>query len=135
MSMQIARTPKEHRVTATPSLWWSCRFAPSSILWSGVTCPMPVFVAAFHQTGLDTRSMTRRSIKVDIRGGGGRARGEARALVTMMHLAHPKVAQPKPRALRHQVCLCWTRPSGEPAGAMPFGFEFSVFSFFFLHVI
>ena len=41
------------------------------------------------------------------RGGGGRARAEARALETMMHLAHPKVAQPKPEALRPQVCLCW----------------------------
>ena len=52
----------------------------------------PIFVASTHQTGLDTRSMTRRSIKVEIRVEGGRAR----ALVTMMRLAHPKVVQPKP---------------------------------------
>ena len=41
----------------------------------------PIFVTASHQTGLDTRSMTQRSIKVGIRGGGGRARAEARALL------------------------------------------------------
>ena len=48
----------------------------------------PIFIAASHQTGLDTRSMTRRSIKVGIRG--GRARAETRALVTMIHLAPPE---------------------------------------------
>ena len=38
----------------------------------------PKFVAASHQTRVDTRSMTRRSIKVGSRGGDGRARVEAR---------------------------------------------------------
>ena len=66
-----------------------------------------VFVSASHQTGLDTRSMTRRSIKVGIRGGGGQARAEARVLVTMTHLAHPKLV-----ALRPHV---WTEPTGERA--------------------
>ena len=38
-----------------------------------------IFVTASHQTGLDTRSMTRRSIIVGVRGGKGRGRAEARA--------------------------------------------------------
>ena len=33
-----------------------------------------LFASASHQTGLDTRSMTQRSIKVGIRGGGGQVR-------------------------------------------------------------
>ena len=37
----------------------------------------PIFVAASHQTGLDTRSMTQTLIKVWIRGGGGWARAKA----------------------------------------------------------
>ena len=40
-----------------------------------------IFVVAYHQTGLNTRSMTRRSIIVKIRGREGRARAEARALL------------------------------------------------------
>ena len=56
-----------------------------------------IFLSASHQTGLDTKSMTRRSIKVGIRRGGGQARAEARA-------------QPKPGALRSHVCLCWSVP-------------------------
>ena len=76
---------------------------------------VPIFVPAPHQTGFDTRSMTRRSIKVGIRGEGDRARAEARALVTMMYLSHSKEAQPKLGALQPQVCLCWTRPASEPA--------------------
>ena len=36
--------------------------------------PFWIFVSASHQTGLDTRSMTRRSIIVGFRGGEGRAR-------------------------------------------------------------
>ena len=75
-----------------------------------------VFVSASHQTGLDTMSMTRRSIKVEIWGRGDRARAEARALVTMMYLTLLKVAQLKLGALRLQVCLYWTRPIGEPTG-------------------
>ena len=53
----------------------------------------PKFVDSSYQTGLDTRSMTRRSIKVGIRGAKGRARAETTVRVTMMHLTHPKVAQ------------------------------------------
>ena len=30
--------------------------------------------------------------------------------VSIMQLANWKVAQPKPGAFRHQVCLCWTMP-------------------------
>ena len=41
----------------------------------------PIFVSASHQTGLDIRLMTRRSIIVGIRGGGGRVGAEARALL------------------------------------------------------
>ena len=40
-----------------------------------------IFVSASHQTGLDTRSMTRRSIIVEIRGEESRAQAEARALL------------------------------------------------------
>ena len=40
-----------------------------------------IFVSASHQIGLDTRSMTRKSIIVGIRGGEGRARAAARALL------------------------------------------------------
>ena len=40
-----------------------------------------IFVAASHQTGLDTKSMTRRSIQVGIRGREGHARAEARTLL------------------------------------------------------
>ena len=40
-----------------------------------------IFVAASYQTGLDTRSMTQRSIKVGISEGKGRAWVEARALL------------------------------------------------------
>ena len=40
-----------------------------------------LFVSASYQTGLVTRSMTRRSIIVGIRGGKGRARAEARTLL------------------------------------------------------
>ena len=54
----------------------------------------PIFVAASRQTGLDTRSMTWRSIKVGIWGRKGRARADAQAQLTMMYLVHPKVAQP-----------------------------------------
>ena len=43
---------------------------------------MLLFVTASHQTGLDTRSMNRRSIKVEIRGGEDQARAKAQALVT-----------------------------------------------------
>ena len=46
-----------------------------------------VFVSASHQTGLDSRSMTRRSIIVGIRGGEGRARAEARALLVISPLS------------------------------------------------
>ena len=42
---------------------------------------MPYIVTASHKTGLDTRSMTRRSIIVGFRGGEGQARAEARALL------------------------------------------------------
>ena len=45
---------------------------------------MPIFVTASNQIGLDTRSMTRGSIKVGIRGG-GQASAEDRVLVIMMH--------------------------------------------------
>ena len=55
----------------------------------------PILVAAFHQTRLDTRSMTQRSLKVGIRGRGGQAGAKAQALVTMMYLAHLKMAQLK----------------------------------------
>ena len=74
--------------------------------------PKPIFVAASHQTVLDTRLMTRRSIKVGIREEECQARAEARALLTMMHLAHLKVAQPNLGALRPQVCFCWTGLAG-----------------------
>ena len=40
-----------------------------------------IFVSAFHQTRLDPRSLTRRSIIVGFRGRDGRARAEARALL------------------------------------------------------
>ena len=40
-----------------------------------------IFVSVFHQTGLDTRSMTRRSILVGVKGGLGRAWAEAQALL------------------------------------------------------
>ena len=76
----------------------------------------PIFVTASRHTGLNTRSLTRRSIKVGIREERGHARAEARALATVMHLTHLKVAQPKQTALRPQVCHCWTGPAGEPAG-------------------
>ena len=39
-----------------------------------------VFVAASHQTRLDTRSKARRPIKVGIKGRGGRERAETRTL-------------------------------------------------------
>ena len=77
-----------------------------------------IFVAASHQTGLDMRSMTQRLIKVGIKGGGGQAWAEAWLLVTMMHLAHPKVAQPKLGTLWPQVYLCWTGLTGEPVEAL-----------------
>ena len=34
-----------------------------------------------------------------------------RRRVSMMQLAHPKVAQPKPGAFWPEVCLCWTMPA------------------------
>ena len=40
-----------------------------------------IFVSASHQIGHDTRPMTRRSIIVEIRGGEGRARAKAQALL------------------------------------------------------
>ena len=43
--------------------------------------PRALFVSASHQTGLDTRSMTRRSIIVGIRGLDGRVWAVARALL------------------------------------------------------
>ena len=75
----------------------------------------PTFVAASHKTGLDTMSMTRRSIKVGIRRRGGQPRVKARARVTMMHQEYPKVAQPKLGVLRPQFYLCRTGPASEPA--------------------
>ena len=41
----------------------------------------PIFVAASHQTRLDTRSKARRPIKVGIKGRGGRERVETRTLL------------------------------------------------------
>ena len=40
-----------------------------------------IFITASYQTGLDTRSMTRKSIKEPIKGEEGRVRAEARALL------------------------------------------------------
>ena len=40
-----------------------------------------LFVAASHQTGLDTRSKARRPIKVGIKGRGGQERAETRTLL------------------------------------------------------
>ena len=42
---------------------------------------LKLFVAASHQTGLDTRSKARRPIKVGIKGGGYRKRAETRTLL------------------------------------------------------
>ena len=39
----------------------------------------PIFVSASHHTGLDTRSITRKSIIVGIKGGEGRALAKERA--------------------------------------------------------
>ena len=64
-----------------------------------------IFVAASHQTGLDTRSLPQSSILVGNRGRGGRARAEAQALVTMIHLAHTKVPQPKPEPMLYMARL------------------------------
>ena len=75
----------------------------------------PIFVAASHQSGLDTRSMVQGSIKVGMRGEGGRVRDKAWAMVSMMHLAHPR-----PGALRPQVYLCRTGPT---SGSKPLTVE------------
>ena len=67
------------------------------LCWTGPTgdpTGEPIFFAASHQTGLRKRSMTRRSIKVGIRGVESWPCAEARVLVTMMHPAHLKMAQP-----------------------------------------
>ena len=67
---------------STPSLpslrgpLWSIMVALDRVLSMG-----QIFVTASHQTGLDTRSMTRRSIKVGIRGEDSRTRAEARNLL------------------------------------------------------
>ena len=42
---------------------------------------VPVFVAASHQTRLDTKSKPRKPIKVGIKGRGGRERIETRTLL------------------------------------------------------
>ena len=68
------------------------------------------YVTASHQTGLDTRSMTRRSIKVGIRRGEGRAR----ALLDYEAACPPKCCLAEAGGIPAQVCLCWTVP--EPAG-------------------
>ena len=47
---------------------------------------LPIFVAASHQTRLDTRSKARRPIKVGINGRGSRERAETRTL--MVNAAH-----------------------------------------------
>ena len=73
------------------------------LLWRDAVCWLgskPIFVAASHQRGLDTRSVIWRLIKVGIRGEEDRAQAKAQALVTMMHLVHPKVAQLKPWGLK-----------------------------------
>ena len=44
-------------------------------------CECRVFVAASHQTRLDTRSKARRPIKVGIKGRGGRERAETRTML------------------------------------------------------
>ena len=43
--------------------------------------PLSLFIAASHQTGLDTRSKAWRPIKVGIKGGGGREWAETRTLL------------------------------------------------------
>ena len=48
-----------------------------------------VFVSASHQTGLDTRSMTRKSVIVRVEEGGGRARAETRTLLDYAGHHHP----------------------------------------------
>ena len=58
-----------------------------------------------HQTGLDTRSMTRKSIKVGIREGGDRARTKVRALMSMMHLAHSMCIASEKSVLRFVVAV------------------------------
>ena len=42
---------------------------------------LDLFVSVSHQTGLDTWSMTRRSVYSGVKGEGGQVRGEARALL------------------------------------------------------
>ena len=54
--------------------------------------------------------MTQKSIKVGIRGEGGRAWAEAQALLDYDAARPPEGAQSKPEALLPQVCLCWTVP-------------------------
>ena len=58
---------------------------PDPCIDQGVSQPNSVskslFVSASHQTGLDIRSMTRRSNIVGIRGGEGLARAEALTLL------------------------------------------------------
>ena len=102
----VVEWPGENRISPTPL--------------AGVQ-PKLIFVAASHQTGLDTRSMTRRSTIVGILGEGTNRGSNPAGLswssahlmqrgpdepswswtkVSMMQLTHPKVAQSKLEALR-----------------------------------
>ena len=56
------------------------RFDKWNILYQQGEDLYSIFVSASHLTGLDTRSMTQRSIIVDIRGGEGWAQAEAQPL-------------------------------------------------------
>ena len=60
--------------------------AAHRLTWCNVTHLLSLFVAASHQTGLDTRSKARRTIKVGIRAREGRERIETRTL--LVNAAH-----------------------------------------------
>ena len=63
-----------------------------------------LFVTASHQTGLNTKSMTRRSILIGVEGKGSRARAETRTPLDYAdHHRHWKVAQLKPGAFQPRI--------------------------------
>ena len=107
-----------------------------------------LFANVSHQTRLDTRSIARRPIKVRIRGGEGRERAGARALLVYVahqltewnvslksrslskgvnNAARPPGGSPaETGALRSQICHCsFWEPRSEPKSRTGSGLQFS----------
>ena len=81
---------------------------------------LAVFVIASHRTGLDPRSMTRRSIIVGVEGGGCRAQAETRTLLDYAgHHCPSEVGPAEAGSLSNLSLTLNTVPGLIPPGVLP----------------